>query len=301
MNRTFIQKETNQPSSLSAAHVGKTRRLATLFSPETGKTIILPLDDSLIFGPKAGLERVRHKLPNLLHDPPNALLAFLGLFRANNDLLSQVPAIVNLTASTALSYHTHKVLVTTIEQALQIGADAVAVHVNVTSEFEAEMLRILGSTVRECESYGMPLLAIMYPRGESASGDNNYEPLKKKSPRKYAELVAHAARVAADLGADIIKTKYTGTPDSFRTVVEACEPAPIVIAGGPAVPMAEMLRNAYGAVSAGAAGVSFGRNIFTRADPQPFITALKGVVHHGLTPAQALRLPPIGQPTTTNY
>lgn len=296
MNRVSTQSEITKASSPSTAYVGKSRRLARLFSPGSGRTIILPVDDSLIFGPKAGLEQVRRKLPNLLRDPPNALLAFIGLFRANNDILSHVPAIVNLTASTALSHHTRKVLVTTIEQALQIDADAVAVHVNVTSQFEAEMLRALGSTVRECESYGMPLLAIMYPRAESASGDNNYESLKTKAPQKYAQLVAHAARIAADLGADIIKTKYTGSPDTFHAVVEACEPIPIVIAGGPALPMAEMLRNAYGAVSAGAAGVSFGRNIFTRAVPQPFITALKGVVHHGLTPAQARRRPLIHEP-----
>jgi DhnA family fructose-bisphosphate aldolase class Ia len=228
-------------------------------------------------------------LPSLLLDPPDALLAFIGLFRAHNHLLNNVPIIVNLTASTVLSRHTQKVLVTTIEQAIQVGADAVAVHVNLTSQFEAEMLRTLGSAVHECESYGMPLLAIMYPRGESASGDNNYESLKKKEQTKYAALVAHSARIAADLGADIIKTKYTDSPDSFRVVVEACEPTPILVAGGPALPMDKMLRNAHGAICAGAAGVSFGRNIFTRNEPQPFITALKAVVHGGLTPDQAIK------------
>jgi len=77
------------------------------------------------------------------------------------------------------------------------------------------MLRAMGEVVRECEASGMPLLAIMYPRSESSAGDNNYDDLKRDDPKQYSQLVAHAARVAADLGADIIKTKYTGDPKRF--------------------------------------------------------------------------------------
>jgi DhnA family fructose-bisphosphate aldolase class Ia len=261
--------------------------LCRLFSAISGKTIVVPVDDSLIFGPVAGLGHIHTKLRDILRDPPEAVLAFLGLFRTQVEQMSRIGWIVNLTASTSRSQHTRKVLVGTVEQAAQLGVDAVAVHVNITSKYEPEMIRTLGSVAEACEARGMPLLAIMYPRSESNSGDDNYDELKQKDRKQYAELVAHSARVAVDLGADIIKTQYTGDSDSFRTVVEACKPIPIIVAGGPLVETRTMLENAYGAISAGGAGISFGRNVFSRQNSQPFVTALKAIVHEGLTPDQA--------------
>lgn len=287
MKAVTSKSQAEQLGILSTAEVGKRRRLERLLSPKSGKTVIVPVDDSLIFGPTEGLEQINSKLPRILEDPPDALLAFLGLFRAHSPSLSKVAWIVNLTASTSRSLHTRKVQVVTVEQAVQLGADGVAVHVNVTSRYEPEMLQTLGRASRECESFGMPLLAIMYPRSESASGDNNYDELKKTDRKKYAQLIAHSARIAVDLGADLIKTKYTGDPDSFRTVIEACRPVPIVIAGGPVLPMKTMLQIAYDVISAGGAGVSFGRNVFSRENPKPFVGALKAIVHNGCSPTQA--------------
>src|SRR6266404_7803851 len=196
-----------QPS-FSSSQTGKARRLGRIFSQGSGKTLILPIDDSLIFGPVGGLEDISSKLPKLVNNPPNAILAFIGAFRAHAATLSKTAWIVNLTGSTTRSQHTLKVPVATVEQAVQVGADAVAIHVNVSSRQEHEMLRTLGLVARDCEAHGMPLLAIMYPRTESDSGDNNYEDLKERERKKYVESVAHSARIAADLGADIIKTKY---------------------------------------------------------------------------------------------
>ena len=277
-----------QRPSFSSSQTGKARRLAKIFSQDSGKTLILPIDDSLIFGPVGGLEDISSKLPRLVKNPPNAILAFIGAFRAHAATLSNTAWIVNLTGSTTRSQHTLKVLVATVEQAVQVGADAVAIHVNVSSRHEHEMLRTLGLVAHDCEAYGMPLLAIMYPRSESDSGDNNYEDLKEQERKKYAELVAHCARIAVDVGADIIKTKYSGDPDSFRTVVNACSPTPVITAGGPALPIREMLRAGFEIMSAGAAGLSFGRNLFNRPNPERYVKALQAIVHAGLYPEQAL-------------
>lgn len=271
----------------SYSHTGKVRRMRRLFASKAGRIIIVPIDDSLIFGPAAGLEHIECKLHDILLDPPDALLAFPGVFRNHSHLLSEIPAIVNLTASTGRSNHTRKVLVGSVEQALQLGAEAVAVHVNISSAYEFEMIEILGQVSRDCEHFGLPLVGIMYPRSENSEGDNNYEELKHSDRKAYAELVAHSARVAVDLGVDLIKTKYTGDVESFEIVVRACKPVPIVVAGGPKIPAQSALRMAQQVIEAGGAGVSYGRNVFSRTPSQPMISALKGVVHKGLTAEQA--------------
>jgi len=272
----------------SSAEAGKIRRLSRLLSANSHRTVIVPVDDSLIFGPTAGLEHLASKIQAILSDPPNAVLTFPGLLRSHAQLLSAVGLIVNLTASTGRSQHTRKVQVGTVEHALRLGVDAVAAHVNITSNFESEMIRVLGSVSEQCDTHGMPLLAIMYPRSEVNGADENYDQLKETDRKSYAELVAHAARVGVDLGADIIKTKYTGDPDSFRLVVEAAMPVPVVVAGGPALSPEKMLQVAYEVVSAGGGGISFGRNVFSRTNPGPFVAALKAIVHEEFTVAEAL-------------
>ncbi len=100
-----------------------------------------------------------------------------------------------------------------------MGADAVSMHVNIGAESEAKMLQDLGMVAVECMEWGMPLLAMMYPRGKNIATSNDLEQVKL------------AARVAAELGADIVKTVYTGDPESFREVTRGC-PVPVVVAGG---------------------------------------------------------------------
>ncbi|VVB70488.1 2-amino-3,7-dideoxy-D-threo-hept-6-ulosonate synthase [uncultured archaeon] len=164
----------------------------------------------------------------------------------------------------------------TVEEALKIGADAVSIHVNVGAEDESNMLSTFGAVSRSCQEWGMPLLAMMYPRG-------------KKIQDEYApEYIAHAARVGAELGADIVKTNYTGDADSFSRVVESC-PVPVVIAGGPRVESeSDLLRMVEGAVSAGARGVAIGRNVFQHDDPALITSRICSVVHKGMNAKEAM-------------
>ena len=238
--------------------------------------VFVPIDDGLIAGPFNGLAELAHLLGDIAAAQPDAVMAFPGPLRNFSTTLIRTPTILNLTASTNLSEHTHKRQIASVEDAFALGADAVAVHVNMSSRHEGELLQVLGSTARACDTIGMPLMALMYLRREGVSGaDDNYEEVQRNEPERYAKLVAHACRVGAELGADIIKTQYTGSVESFRNVVGACAPVPVVIAGGPIAPAREVFERAIGAAKAGALGVSFGRNVFSRRNPSRWIEALR--------------------------
>jgi DhnA family fructose-bisphosphate aldolase class Ia len=174
--------------------------------------------------------------------------------------------------------HTRKILTSDVEEAVALGADGVAVHVNITSLYEHEMLALLGRVNKECSRFGMPLFAIMYPRREADGRDDNYEELRRSQPEAYAKLVRHAVRVGVELGADLIKTQYTGSLDTFTTVIASACGVPVFIAGGPLVDSSIALRQAVDAVAAGAAGVSFGRNVFNRSSSTAMLKTLRMVI-----------------------
>lgn len=274
----------------SNSAVGKSKRLSRLFDSKSGRTVIVPIDDSLIFGPYDGLADLSTKVKEIAEAKPNGVLAFSGVFREFSQLLLGIGGIINLTASTVHSTHTRKVMVGDVHGSLSLDPEAIGVHVNVTSRYEAEMLNNLGLVSKECDSLGIPLLAIMYPRKEVDGGDENYNDMKKTNPDEYSKLISHCVRIAADLGADLIKTQFTGSSRSFERVVKACWPIPVVVAGGPQVHPNEMMKNAYAAIEGGATGVSFGRNVFNRADSRKFISALKEIVHNGLPPSKAVQM-----------
>jgi fructose-bisphosphate aldolase/2-amino-3,7-dideoxy-D-threo-hept-6-ulosonate synthase len=165
--------------------------------------------------------------------------------------------------------------VTEVEDAIRIGADAVSIHINVGAADEAEMLRDLGRVARTCDLWGMPLVAMMYPRGPRVKSEHDVE---------YVKL---AARIGAELGADIVKTNYTGSPDTFKEVVKGCN-VPVVIAGGPKMDTeADLLQMVYDAIGAGATGVAIGRNIFQAENPTLLVSKLCTIVHKGYTAEEA--------------
>jgi fructose-bisphosphate aldolase/2-amino-3,7-dideoxy-D-threo-hept-6-ulosonate synthase len=168
-----------------------------------------------------------------------------------------------------------KVLIGNVEEVIRLGADAVSIHLNIGSKEEPEMLQKLGIISDQCDEWSVPLVAMMYPRGENV-----------KDPHDPG-IVAHAARIGAEGGADMVKTVYTGDIDSFRNVVKSC-PVPIVIAGGPkATSDTEIMQLCYDAMEAGAKGITFGRNIFQHKDPFMIISLLKEIVISGKTPEEA--------------
>ncbi|MCU6720426.1 2-amino-3,7-dideoxy-D-threo-hept-6-ulosonate synthase [Porcipelethomonas ammoniilytica] len=273
-------------------NIGKRRRLSRIFNSE-GRCLIVPLDDNLISGSITGISNIKNKIQQIECSKPNAILAYQGTLGLVNDY--SIPLILNLTASTINATHTHKVLVSSIEKAISLGADAVAVHINISSKYESDMLKTLGKISEECDQVGIPLLAIAYPRGEymEPNGieiDQNYSRIKVSDQRSYGNLVSHCVRVAFELGADIIKTQYTGSIDTFKKVVESAVDKPVVIAGGDKIDVFQLFIMVEDAMKAGASGVSIGRNVFNREDSDKIICCLKKLIFENISATDSLEL-----------
>lgn len=269
----------------------KKERLGRLFGP-SGNTLIVALDDSSISGPRQRLYDMRGTIETAVEHEANAILGFPGMFESYGDLLGENTAgILNLTLSTVGTHHLRKVKVGRVKDADLLDVAGVSVHVNTTSPDEPEMLKTLGKTAAKCRKFGIPLLAHMYPRTITSGKEDHYQDLRDKSPDDYAELVAHAARIASDLGADIIKVPYTGSMDSFKNVVGSTYDRPVVMAGGPIKQnISTFLEEAYFAMRAGAKGIAVGRNYFQRPDGPDgdlVLLALSYIVHEGENPLVA--------------
>ncbi|OYT53773.1 MAG: fructose-bisphosphate aldolase [Candidatus Altiarchaeales archaeon ex4484_2] len=254
------------------SYTGKTVRLERIMNRETGKTIIVPMDHGLGAGPIKGIINMAETVELVAEGGANAVLGHIGLpLFGHRGYGRDVGLIMHLSGSTTLSPDpNNKVLVTPVEDAIRMGADAVSVHINIGADTEYEMLRKLGQTASKCRKWGMPLLAMMYPRGRKI--DSEHDP----------ESVKIASRAAAELGADIVKTNYTGDIDSFREVTRGC-PAPIVVAGGPQMDTTrDVLKMVSESIQAGGSGVAIGRNIFQAEKPTKMVKAIAGIVHKGL-------------------
>lgn len=259
--------------------MGKRIRLERIIDRKSKRTVIVPMDHGLSMGPIAGLEDMTSIINKIADGGANAVVLHKGIIRAGHRGYGKdLGLIIHLSGSTSLGPNPNsKVPVATVEEAISLGADAVSVHVNVGAENEPEQLQALGETAEICATWGIPLFAMMYPRGPKIK--NPHDP----------ELVAHAARVGAELGADIIKTVYTGNINTFQKVIRGC-PVPVVIAGGPkmATPR-DVLKMAEDAIKTGAIGVSIGRNVFQHRNPTAMTQALSRIVHEGVSVGRAMR------------
>lgn len=260
------------------SEIGIHRRLRRLI-PKDRPALWLPIDNGLISGPDGQLCNLRHLLRPEVVDELTGVLGFRGALARCRRELSSTPIIMNLSASTTLVEHTRKFPVGTAMEAVRSGADAVAYHINLTSPYEAEQLEQLGKLAHEADGLGIPVVVIAYPRGRKQDGsDENYLDLLATNPDEFARLVRRSVRVAVELGAAAVKTVFTGTVESFRTVVDAALGAPVLIAGGHVIDEQAAIHRAEAAISAGAAGVAYGRQIFLRSEPEKFVYKLRSAL-----------------------
>ncbi|MBP7652833.1 2-amino-3,7-dideoxy-D-threo-hept-6-ulosonate synthase [Candidatus Dependentiae bacterium] len=249
--------------------LGKKIRLERIMNRLNGKTIIVPLDHGVTVGPIEGLVNLAGTVDKVADGGANAVLGHIGLpLYGHRKSGKDIGLILHLSASTCLSPDPNsKVLVNSVRRAIKMGADAVSIHINIGAEDEKDMLRDFGIIGEECMEWGMPLVAMMYPRG------------KKIARECDLQVVKHAARVGAELGADLIKTNYTGSPESFEKVIIGC-PAPVIIAGGEKMETDdELLQVVFDANKVGAAGLSIGRNIFQHKNPAAIVKSVAAIVH----------------------
>lgn len=242
---------------------GKEIRLKRLFK-RSDRLLVVPLDHGVSMGPVEGLKEIGDTIRKVAQGGADAVVVHKGLARHAAPFAEVCELIVHLSASTELAPDPNrKELVATPEFAARLGASAVSTHVNLASREEAAMLKDLGRAAEACALLGLPLLAMMYVR--DGRKESEYDPKK----------LAHAARVAEELGADVVKVNYTGSVDSFAEVVSGVT-IPVVIAGGPkAKSAAGILRTVRDAVLAGAKGVALGRNIFQHKDPEAMTRAVR--------------------------
>lgn len=244
--------------------LGKKRRMNRIL--KNGRTLIVPMDHG-ITKPAKGLEDM-DRILRMVDCGADAVVVHKGIAKHSEYLQkTEMGLIIHLSASTCLINPNDKRIVTSVEKAIELGADAVSIHVNIGSETEREQLVEAGRIVEVCDSYGMPLLAMMYPRGNGIDVNT--------------ETVKHAVRAGYELGADIIKTSYTGSAESFMEVVELSA-VPVVVAGGSKISDVKLLEQIRDALRAGAAGVAVGRNIFQHSHPDAMVKALRRLIHNDI-------------------
>jgi fructose-bisphosphate aldolase/2-amino-3,7-dideoxy-D-threo-hept-6-ulosonate synthase len=254
---------------------GKKKRLKRIFRDDE-RTVIVPMDHGVTAGPVGGLVNMQEIINKLLRGGVDAVVLHRGI--AKHVDTGRAGLIVHLSGITKLGPDpNNKVQVCSVEEAVRIGADAVSVHVNVGAEEEDKMLVKLGRVADDCDRYGVPLLAMMYPRGP------------KIKDQHALDVVSHAARLGAELGADIVKTNYTGDAETFKEVVRGCC-VPVIIAGGPKVEtVREVLQMVHDSIKAGGAGISIGRNVFQHENPTKMVKALSAIVHNGASVDHSLK------------
>ena len=248
---------------------GMQSRLARVFRPAGGRTVMLAIDHGYFQGPTSGLERVDLSIVPLLRYA-DALMTTRGMVRSTIPPASGTPIVLRASGGPSiLKELSDEQIAVSMEDAVRINACAVAVQVFIGGEFETQSVANMTRLVDEGQRYGIPVLAVTAV-GQELTRDARYLRL--------------ATRICAELGAHVVKTYYCA--QDFDTVTAAC-PVPIVMAGGKKLPELDALTVACRAVAEGAAGVDMGRNIFQSDDPVAMIRAVGAVVHESLSPQAA--------------
>lgn len=246
------------------SEIGKSVRLKEIFR-EDNRTLIVALDHELGEPLVKGLEDPLDVIRKVAKGGADAIITTLGTVRR---FYRELPRGIGLILSTPSDP-------SSVQTAVNLGLHAV--KNTFFGSLKDEKLRFIHELALECEYYGMPLLAEIVPTDP-----------KTGLVYELSQIKA-AARIAAEFGADLVKTSYTGNSRTFREVVEVC-PIPVVILGGVRMDKDKaVLENIKGAIDAGAAGVAFGRNIFQHRDPTAMTRAIASIIHENADVEEAMK------------
>ena len=240
-----------------------------------GHCQFLPIDHGYFQGPTRCLERPAETIQTLA-PYADGLFVTRGVLRAAIDFRIDTPIILRVSGGTSVVGEdlANEIITTSIEDMLRLNVSAVGVSIFVGSDYEQETLENLALLVNECENFGIPVMAV------TAVG--------KEMEKRTARYLALSCRIAAELGARIVKTYYCD--DGFEKVTMGC-PVPVVIAGGPKCETTlEVFKFVYDGLQKGAIGINLGRNVWQHPHPLAVMKALNAVIHAGATPEQALDL-----------
>lgn len=251
---------------------GMKNRLSRVFTPSSGRTVMLAVDHGYFQGPTTGLERIDLNIVPLLPHC-DALFCTRGILRTVIPADLQIPVVLRASGGPSiLKELSDEQIAMDIEDAIRLNTAGVGIQIFIGGEFETRSIHNMTKLVDLGNRYGIPVM------GVTAVGKNMVR------DAKYFRL---ACRIIAELGAHLVKTYYVD--DGFETITSSC-PVPIVMAGGKKLPEIDALTMAYKAVQGGAAGVDMGRNIFQSDAPIAMIQAIRKVVHEDVPPEQALDL-----------
>jgi putative autoinducer-2 (AI-2) aldolase len=247
---------------------GMSNRLSRIIRPADGRALMLAVDHGYFLGPTSGLEEPRKTIAPLL-PYADSLMLTRGVLRTSVDPGADVPIVLRMSGgSSILKELSNEDVTVSMEDALRLNVSAMALSIFVGAEFEKQTLVSLARLVDAGERYGVPVLAV------TAVG---------KDMTRDARYLGLACRIAAELGAHIVKTYYC---DAFEEVVGSC-PIPVIVAGGKKTPELEALQLAWSSVQGGAVGVDMGRNIFQSDNPVGMIRAVRAIVHERASVAEA--------------
>ena len=256
----------------SAYDWGMKNRLARIFRPESGRTVMLAIDHGYFQGPTTGLERIDLSIVPIA-PYADALMLTRGILRSTIPASHRGGIVMRASGGPSiLKELSNEHIAVDMEDAARMNVHAVAVQVFVGGEFETQSIENLTKLIDAGYRYGIPVLAV------TAVG---------KEMTRDARYFGLATRICAELGAQVVKTYYI--PEGFEKITAGC-PVPIVMAGGKKLPELEALEMAYRAVQEGASGVDMGRNIFQSESPAAMIQAVGKVVHEGLQPDEGYEL-----------
>lgn len=268
------------PAASGAFHVkgadsldyGMKHRLGRIFSPTSGKTVMLAFDHGYFQGPTSGLERLDLSIAPLAPFA-DALMATRGALRTSIPAGNSNPLVVRASGGPSiLKELSDERIAMDMSDAVRIDASAVAVQVFVGGPGETQSVHNMTRLVDAGLATGIPVL------GVTAVG---------RELTRDARYLRLATRIIAELGAQLVKTYYCD--EGFETVTASC-PVPVIMAGGKKLPVPDALDMAYKAIDQGAAGVDMGRNIFQRGNPEAMIKTVRAVVHEGLSPADGVQM-----------
>ena len=252
---------------------GMKNRLSRIINPKDGHTVMLAVDHGYFMGATTGLERLDETIKPLL-PYADVLMPTRGGLRNYVPPESNIPICLRVSGGTSILNKEnllHEGIVVSMEDAIRLNVSAVAFSILVGQPFERDTILGFTQVIDEANRYGIPVLAV------TAVG---------RGLGKDAKYLSLASRMAAELGASIVKTYYF---EGFERVVDTC-PVPIVIAGGKKIPERDALQMAYDALQAGAIGVDMGRNIFQSSSPVGMIKAANAIVHKKATPDEAYKI-----------
>jgi len=264
------------------AMLGKAVRMSRLVNEKSGKFMAITVDHSLSRGILTGLIPIQDTIDKIVVGRPDAITMTKGIAESCWWKHAGKASLLLKCSNYSPVQPTSDVVFGDVEEAVRMGADAVSIGAMMLGDFQAQQVREIGRISKECMSLGMPLIGHIYPKGESVA----------EKDRTAWKNIAYCCRAGAELGVDIIKTTYTGDPESMQKVVDAVPAATrVVIQGGDACKtLDDYLQMTRDAMDCGVGGVTMGRFVWEYQDVSALVVALRKIIHEGYSVKEAKEL-----------